>query len=222
MTQEPVPRAAPPPKPKCYIHAPLCSFSLEGQTAKLYQPLFAVCGPSGAIASTQLSFIFSGHQVLTYVRFHQQSETVRTETSPLLSPWNIWNSGHTFQLFPSPERIQELGIFTHSFHTKVRGRMKDYGEWMLQTVVFLLSGLHPDALSCQCSDSSKSKPVPWAVPPKRMLDIWSRFFFLIFQGEAGSWEFCPSCTALCRGEGLWWVGAINFSAILYAADLALA
>lgn len=71
---------------------------------------------------------------------HLFSETGETEVSPLGSPLK------SRKIRYSPEWSQELGFFFHSLHW-ARGRR--YGERVLQTIPFVLSGPPTHAISCQ-------------------------------------------------------------------------
>lgn len=118
-------------------------------------------GPLEQYKAIQLFFVSSGWQVS---RVYQVSSVLlgKTETSPWGSYWKSWDSGHTTNFHS--ERTQELGVCFHSFHTELVGR--DHGEWIFQTITFILSSPQPDALSCQCSDSDKTEADPLGSPSK--------------------------------------------------------
>lgn len=103
----------------------------KGEAAKPYQRCLCLnCGSFGAAASLPALMLSEGSRHLEYAGSCQCTESGETITSPLGSTPKSQNTGHILQLFPAQGRSQELGVFSSSLHTKLRGRAM-VGKYML-------------------------------------------------------------------------------------------
>lgn len=139
------------------------------------------------------------------------SETCRTETRPLGSPFSS-SFQHILQLFPSPRKSQDLGVFFHFFCSEPGGGTMVRECVLVHTLTFVLSSPQPKILSCQHLDSGKTKSSSSGSPSESLHIGHTFWFFLSFLKEnSATREFFLNSVSLswCR-EGIWQVSATNF------------
>lgn len=153
------------------LHSSLCPLSDRLQNCINLCLLYCALWCSNKSLSTLLFSVAIRH--LEYTGSHQHSEIGKTEISLLGSPCKIWNVADILQLFPFLGRIQELGVFIHSFYIEPRGEVT-VSECYNHCLWFPTK----DAFSCQHLDSGKTEADPLDSPFQkvRMLFVWSRFF----------------------------------------------
>lgn len=136
------------------------------------------------------------------------------ETRPSGSPPKSQNVGCMLQLFPSPGRNQELGIFTSLFHVEQRDSTE---RVCVSSHHCLCSQWHAiRTFYCQNLDSGKKEcsPLGRYTPPLHQTSepctCVSAFSFSP-RRDAGSGSFHWLLQLRC-GEGLRWVNAVDFPA----------
>lgn len=121
-----------PPKPVLWMHLVwTCGYKLPVFSGFFSEELVTLCSLWCLSAVLQVlwsssklssSGVFSAaFKHLDCVGSCQCSEGGATDTSPWGSSLRNWNIGRALQLFPSSERDEELGNFSHSFCTELRG-----------------------------------------------------------------------------------------------------